>query len=132
MARIDVVGFPWSWQLVYRADDGGDDLTITGEPPEMVVRVGQPVVLNLVTTDVAHSFWEPDFLSKRDLIPEVENEITATPTETGSHVGRCAEFCGLDRWRMSHTVRVVPPTSMRPGRTSSGTCWRPTRRGGEA
>jgi cytochrome c oxidase subunit II len=111
VARIDVVGFQWSWQFVYAGADGDDDLTITGEPgepPEMVVPVDQPVELNLVSTDVAHSFWVPDFLSKRDLIPGVDNEITVTPTEEGSYVGRCAEFCGLDHWRMTYTVRVVP------------------------
>jgi cytochrome c oxidase subunit 2 len=110
-ARIDVVGFQWSWQFVYTDADGDDDLRITGapgEPPEMVVPLDQPVELNLVTTDVAHSFWVPDFLSKRDLIPGIDNEITVTPTEEGSYVGRCAEFCGLDHWRMTYTVRVVP------------------------
>jgi cytochrome c oxidase subunit 2 len=30
-----------------------------------------------------------------------------TPTETGSYVGRCAEFCGLDHWQMYFSVRVV-------------------------
>ena len=32
----------------------------------MVVPVGRPVQLNLVSTDVNHAFWVPDFLSKRD------------------------------------------------------------------
>jgi cytochrome c oxidase subunit 2 len=107
VARIDVVGFQWSWQFVYT----DDDVTITGEPgepPELVVPLDQPVELNLVSADVAHSFWVPDFLSKRDLIPGVENEITVTPNETGTYIGRCAEFCGLDHWRMTYTVRVVP------------------------
>ena len=111
VARIDVVGFQWSWQFVYTGDGGDDDLTITGEPgepPEMVVPLDQPVQLNLVSDDVAHSFWVPDFLSKRDLIPGVDNEITVTPNETGTYIGRCAEFCGLDHWRMHFTVRVVP------------------------
>ena len=67
-----------------------------------------------MTTDVNHSFWVPDFLSKRDLIPGVDNEIDVTPTEAGTFDGRCAEFCGLDHWRMNFTVRVVPP-----GRVSS-------------
>ena len=57
--------------------------------------------------DVAHSFWVPDFLSKRDLIPGVDNEIEITPTETGTYVGRCAEYCGLDHWQMYYSVRVV-------------------------
>jgi cytochrome c oxidase subunit 2 len=65
------------------------------------------VQLRLVSADVNHSFWVPDFLSKRDLIPGVDNKITITPTETGQYVGRCAEFCGLDHWRMNYTVRVV-------------------------
>jgi cytochrome c oxidase subunit II len=24
-------------------------------------------------------------------------------------VGRCAEFCGLDHWRMNFSIRVVEP-----------------------
>jgi cytochrome c oxidase subunit 2 len=37
----------------------------------------------------------------------VNNVIDVTPTETGEYVGRCAEFCGLDHWRMNFSVRVV-------------------------
>jgi cytochrome c oxidase subunit 2 len=105
-AKIDVIGFQWSWQFHYR----DEDITITGEPgepPEMVIPVGRPTALTLISADVDHSFWVPDFLSKRDLIPGVHNEIDVTPTEEGSYVGRCAEFCGLDHWQMSYTVRVV-------------------------
>lgn len=106
-ARIEVVGFQWSWQFVYP----DEDITITGEPgepPEMVIPLGQPTELELVSIDVNHAFWVPDFLSKRDLIPGVENAITVTPTEAGSYQGRCAEFCGLDHWSMYFSVRVVP------------------------
>jgi cytochrome c oxidase subunit 2 len=105
-ATVDVIGFQWSWQFHY-PDEG---VTITGEPgrgPELVLPVGQPSHLRLVSADVNHSFWVPDFLSKRDLIPGVDNEIEITPTKTGTYVGRCAEFCGLDHWRMNYSVRVV-------------------------
>ena len=106
-AVVEVVGFQWSWQFVYE----DEDVVVTGEPgepPELVLPVGRPSRLVLRTSDVNHAFWVPDFLSKRDLIPGVDNEIDVTPTETGEYVGRCAEFCGLDHWRMSYTVRVVP------------------------
>jgi cytochrome c oxidase subunit 2 len=106
VAHIDVIGFQWSWQFDYVDEDvlvSGEP----GEPPEMVIPVGRPVQLRLISNDVAHSFWVPDFLSKRDLIPGVDNEISITPTETGSYVGRCAEYCGLDHWAMNYTVRVV-------------------------
>jgi cytochrome c oxidase subunit II len=107
-ARIDVIGFQWSWQFDYV----DEDVVVTGapgEPPEMVVPLGRPVRLHLVSTDVNHSFWVPDFLSKRDLIPGVDNDIEVTPTERGVYVGRCAEYCGLDHWRMNFSVRVVDP-----------------------
>lgn len=103
---VDVIGFQWSWEFRYE----GEGVTITGtpeDPPEMVLPVDQRIHLRLVTTDVNHAFWVPDFLSKRDLIPEIRNKIQVTPTKLGTYDGRCAEFCGLDHWRMSYTVRVV-------------------------
>lgn len=103
---VDVVGFQWSWEFRY-VDEG---LTVTGGPdeqPELVLPVDQVVHLRLEADDVNHSFWVPDFLSKRDLIPGLVNEIQITPNETGTYVGRCAEYCGLDHWRMLYTVRVV-------------------------
>lgn len=104
---VEVIGFQWQWQFRYP----DDDVTVTGAsvgaPPELVLPVGQTSRLRLVSNDVNHSFWVPRFLSKRDLIPGVRNEIDVTPTKTGSFVGRCAEFCGLDHWRMNFTVRVV-------------------------
>ena len=105
-ARVDVIGFRWSWQFAYP----DEEVVVTGEPgrgPELVIPVGRPVQLRLISADVAHSFWVPDFLSKRDLIPGIDNTIDVTPTETGEYVGRCAEFCGLDHWRMNYSVRVV-------------------------
>ena len=106
---VEVVGFQWSWEFHY-VDEG---ITVTGgtdstdEPPELVLPVDQPARLRLVSHDVAHSFWVPDFLSKRDLIPGIRNEIEVTPTEVGTFTGRCAEYCGLDHWRMIYSVRVV-------------------------
>lgn len=105
--RVEVIGFQWSWQFDY-VDEG---FTVTGDgtdPPELVLPVDEAAELTLVSTDVNHSFWVPDFLSKRDLIPGVDNRINVTPTETGSYIGRCAEFCGLDHWAMYFDVRVVP------------------------
>lgn len=105
---VQVVGFQWSWQLTYEDLDvvvSGDGVGTEG--PELVLPVGQTTRLVLRSEDVAHSFWVPDFLTKRDLIPGVDNEIDVTPTEEGSYIGRCAEFCGLDHWRMYFQVRVV-------------------------
>lgn len=105
--RVEVIGFQWGWQFRYE-DEGFTIDAAPGELPELVLPVEAASNLQLVSTDVNHSFWVPDFLSKRDLIPGVDNEITLTPDRLGSYDGRCAEFCGLDHWRMGFTVRVVP------------------------
>lgn len=107
---VTVQGFQWSWQFTYE----GTDVVVSGDGagtrgPELVLPEGRTTRLKLVSDDVNHSFWVPRFLSKRDLVPGVRNEVDVTPTETGTHVGRCAEFCGLDHWRMNLRVRVVPP-----------------------
>ncbi len=104
---VDVIGFQWQWQFGY-VDAA---YTVTGSPeggiPELVLPVGRTTRLQLLTTDVIHSFWVPEFLVKRDLIPGVDNAIDVTPTEVGVFDGVCAEFCGLDHGRMRFSVQVV-------------------------
>lgn len=105
---VDVVGFQWQWQFHY-PDEG---ITVTGTPdedPVMVLPVGRTVRLRLDSPDVVHSFWVPEFLAKRDLIPGMRNEVDVDVTKAGEWVGRCAEFCGLDHYRMRFAVRAVPP-----------------------
>ncbi|MBI2710157.1 MAG: cytochrome c oxidase subunit II [Actinobacteria bacterium] len=108
--RVEVVGYQWSWEFRYEGTPVrilGTDTGSTG--PELVLPEGRTARLRLRTTDVNHSFFVPRFLSKRDLIPRVRNEIDVRPSETGTFVGRCAEYCGLDHWRMNFRVRVLPP-----------------------
>jgi cytochrome c oxidase subunit 2 len=73
------------------------------------VPVGANVRLRLIAADVIHSFFVPAFLVKKDLIPGVDNDLEIRPTETGRFPGFCAEFCGLDHWRMTFDVEVVTP-----------------------
>jgi cytochrome c oxidase subunit 2 len=57
--------------------------------------------------DVIHSFWVPDFLFKRDVIPGRLNTFELTPTRIGTYVGRCAELCGEKHDAMNFEVHVV-------------------------
>ena len=118
---VEVVGFQWQWQFTY-PDDG---IVVTGTPdqelPELVLPAERTTRLVLSTTDVNHNFWVPSFLTKRDLIQGVDNEIDVTPTRTGSYDGVCAEFCGLDHVRMRFVVRVVEPDEFDAWRTEAGT-----------
>jgi cytochrome c oxidase subunit II len=103
---IDVKGFQWQWQFRYR----DEDVTITGLPdkdPTMVLPVNRTVRLNLTTPDVIHSFYVPEFLFKRDVIPGVTNKVDITARDKGTYTGKCAEFCGLDHARMTFEVKAV-------------------------
>jgi cytochrome c oxidase subunit II len=103
---IDVKGFQWQWQFEYR----DEDVTVTGLPGQeatMVLPEDRTTRLVLTSPDVIHSFYVPDFLFKRDVIPGVVNRVDVTPRDRGSYVGRCAEFCGLDHAKMTFQVRVV-------------------------
>jgi cytochrome c oxidase subunit II len=105
-ATIDVKGFQWQWQFHYR----DDDVTVTGlpsKPPTMVLPVDRTVRLILTSPDVIHSFYVPDFLFKRDVIPGVTNKIDLTVRDKGTYTGRCAEFCGLDHAKMTFEVKAV-------------------------
>ena len=104
---VNVTGFQWGWKFEYPSEK----VTVLGtgevQPPELYLPVGETTRLVLSTTDVNHSFWVPSFLEKRDLIQGVDNVIDITPTSVGQYDGRCAEYCGLDHWRMDFIVKVV-------------------------
>lgn len=104
---IGVVGFQWNWQFVY-ADEM---VQTTGVPSKggatLVLPVDKRIRFVETSPDVIHSFWVPDFLFKRDVIPGRYNAFEITPTREGSYTGRCAEFCGEKHSRMNFVVKVV-------------------------
>lgn len=104
--RIEVTGFQWGWRFRYLTEG----ITIVGtslDRPTMVLPVDATARLTLYSPDVIHAFWVPEFLIKRDLIPNQVNRVDVTPTRTGRFGGVCAEFCGLDHTNMTFTVEVV-------------------------
>jgi cytochrome c oxidase subunit 2 len=114
---IEVDGFQWQWQFRYLDGDNNpdNDVSVVGQPPNppvMVVPVGEPVHLTLHSDNVIHSFFVPQFLIKRDLIPvpegDADNELTFTVSEEGTYAGQCAEFCGQLHADMTFSVQAMP------------------------
>jgi cytochrome c oxidase subunit 2 len=109
---VKVDGFKWGWRFSYLRPDG----TVIGTPvigiqqdnPTLVLPEGETVRLLLNSEDVIHSFYIPDFLFKRDLIPGVNNAVDLYIDRTGTFEGHCAEFCGLFHSYMNFAVRAVP------------------------
>lgn len=106
--RVEVVGFQWSWQFNY-VDQGVSVVGRPGNFPQLVLPTGQTVRFELRSPDVIHSFWVPQFLFKRDVIPGRVNQFEVTADKEGTYAGKCAEFCGVDHSRMLFSVKVVNP-----------------------
>ncbi|SNQ51217.1 putative cytochrome c oxidase subunit 2 [Frankia canadensis] len=112
---VDVIGFRWNWQFKYidpgTGQTGPNQIEVTGRPGEPAVLVlpqGRSIRFVETSPDVIHSFWVPEFLFKRDVIPGRINQFELTVTKTGTFIGRCAELCGTDHDRMNFYVKVVP------------------------
>ena len=102
---IDVTGFQWQWTFEYKAQ--GIKLTGVGrEGPTMALPVGEKVRIRLhgLDIDVIHSFYVPQFLYKKDVIPGRVNEFDVIVQQAGTYAGQCAEFCGLGHADMHFTV----------------------------
>jgi len=113
----DAAATPGAKGRSYLDTVGSDD-----EIPVLVIPKGETVQFVEHSEDVVHSFWVPEFLFKRDVIPYGtdaqqnasglhDNRFQITPTTTGSFVGRCAELCGTYHSQMNFEVRVVSKTT---------------------
>jgi cytochrome c oxidase subunit 2 len=104
--NIEVIGHQWWWEVHY-VDPIPSQRVITAN--EMHIPVGRPVVLQLKSHDVIHSFWAPNLHGKRDLIPGHVTTLTFQADKPGVFRGQCAEFCGYQHAQMAFLVVAEPP-----------------------
>lgn len=109
---VEVVGSKWQWAFNYMKEDAtaGQNVYDVGtpeDPTELWLPVDESVRFKLLSPDVIHSFWVPEFYFKMDVVPGQENGFDMTPTREGVFTGRCAELCGLYHSRMIFKVHVV-------------------------
>jgi cytochrome c oxidase subunit 2 len=76
---------------------GRDDITTIGE---LHVPVNRPVVIQLSSKDVIHSFGVHAMRVKQDATPGVLTPIWFTPTTTGTFDIACSQLCGIGHYRM--------------------------------
>ena len=119
--HVKVTGFQWCWKFEYldegltvqvpaRNSKGENCRDESGNPPTLVVPVGERIRLQLHSVDVIHAFYVPQFLSKLDVVPQAnearDNVFDFTPIAVGDYRGQCAEFCGLSHAEMQLAVSV--------------------------
>ena len=87
-----------------RAGAGADDIVTTNRIPLIKDR---PVMVQLSSKDVIHSFGLPNFRVKMDAIPGMIVPVWFTPTVAGAFDVVCSQLCGLGHYRMRAVVEVV-------------------------
>jgi cytochrome c oxidase subunit 2 len=102
-----VVGHQWWWEIRY--PELGIVTANELHVPASTEGNHRPTFLTLQSADVAHSFWVPQLAGKTDLIPNRENLMWIAPTEPGTYLGNCAEYCGMQHARMLLRVVVHTP-----------------------
>lgn len=138
--QIEVMGEQFAWQVRYPGNDGvfgkrnfklttpinpyGIDFAdkyswddIQGE--FIVIPVGKSVRFHIISKDIIHSFYIPDFRVQINAVPGMTNYFQFTPTITTEEmrdrmndpnydfIMLCNKICGSGHWNMSKKVVVV-------------------------
>lgn len=97
--QIWVIGKRWMWHLQHANG--------VRENNELHIPVGKPVQLTLISQDVIHGFFVPEFRIKRDALPGRYNTMWFTPTKTGKYRIYCTEYCGTGHSEMTGICYVM-------------------------
>jgi len=104
--RVRITGEMWWWRVAYLGEDGR---AVAHDANELHIPAGQPVVLELDSADVIHSFWVPRLSGKLDMIPGRRNLMRIQADEPGVYGGQCAEYCGGPHALMGFVVVAHAP-----------------------
>jgi cytochrome c oxidase subunit 2 len=99
--RIEATGQQWLWRYDYPND--------SFSYYKLVVPVDTTVALDLVSTDVVHTWFVPELAGKRDAVPGKQNEVVFRADEEGTFGGNSATLSGQAYAAMRTEVEVVSP-----------------------
>ena len=138
--QIEVMGEQFAWNVRYAGADGQigkrnykltsptnpygidfndqaswDDL----QPQDIVIPVNKSVRFHIISKDIIHSFYIPDFRVQINAVPGMTNYFQFTPTVTTEemrdrmndpkydYIMLCNKICGQGHWNMGKKVIVV-------------------------
>ncbi len=107
--KIKVVGRQFIWQYVYPGANEPDGLGAPYSYEQMVVPTKTTIELDIVSSDVVHSWWIPQLGGKFQAVPGYHNYTWFKVEKPGVFKGQCAILCGRGHARMLAEVKAVPP-----------------------
>jgi len=107
--RIEINAHQWAWAARYAGTDGKfgtqDDIVTLND---VTVPQGVPVIFQVASIDVLHSFNIPNMRVKMDAVPGMINRVWFTAKETGQFDIGCAQHCGANHYKMRGVLTVLP------------------------
>ncbi len=107
--NIQVIGRQYIWQFVYPGASEPDGLGAPYSYEQMVIPTNTTVTLDIVSSDVVHSWWIPELGGKFQAVPGYHNYTWMKVSKPGVYRGQCAILCGRGHARMIASVKAVPP-----------------------
>ncbi|MBS1708511.1 MAG: c-type cytochrome [Armatimonadetes bacterium] len=117
-SEIFVIGKQWMWHLQH--------MNGIRENNELHCVVGQPVKMTMISQDVIHAMYLPDFRAQFHVVPGRYTELTFTPTMTGKFRMLCAMHCGTQHSEMVGQVIVMSPKDYADWLAKDGNRFTPT------
>jgi cytochrome c oxidase subunit II len=133
--KVKVTAFQWGWKFDYTyqhryvegvQQQNPDNVGLDGKTcvesadvasdcfgPGLVMPVGQTVEITLVSNDVIHGFYVPQFDFSRYAQPGIRNVFDFNVVRTGIFRAQCTQLCGLYHSKMFFHVVALPPAQFR-------------------
>jgi cytochrome c oxidase subunit 2 len=96
--------------LVRTEPDAKDDIITTNQ---LNLPVDRPVLVQLTSLDVIHSFGLFEMRVKQDAIPGMEIPVWFVPNKTGQYEIACSQLCGIGHFRMRGFVNIQSDADFR-------------------
>ncbi len=107
--RIQLNAQQWAWNARYAGPDGQfntkDDIVTLND---IRVPVNRPVLFQIGSRDVIHSFYLPNLRVKKDAMPGMINRTWFKAKETGQFDIACAQHCGTHHYKMKGELTILP------------------------
>ena len=97
--KVTVKARMWSWLFEYENGKKSNRL---------YVPLNEPILLELTSEDVIHSFYAPAFRIKMDTVPGMKTYTWFKAEKLGKYDILCAEYCGRGHANMLSKIIVKP------------------------
>ncbi len=101
--HVYVVAKQWLWKFQHASGQSEID--------ELHVPVGRPVELTMISQDVIHSLFVPEFRIKQDVLPERYTTTWFQATKAGTYHLFCTQYCGTNHAEMTGSIIVMDPAA---------------------